>query len=47
MTEQKLSDLSRQAYLDSLNSRKMNVEKFSHKSDPILQNNEYYVRTIN
>ena len=47
MTDQNLSDLTKQAYLDSYNSLQKNRQKFNFKSDPILQSNEYYVRIYN
>lgn len=42
-TENKINDPGRKAYLDSIKSRQANIEKFKYKSDPILQQNEYYV----
>ena len=47
ISEQKFNELSRQAYLDSSNSRKANMNKFNYKSDPILQQNDYYVSKNN
>ena len=45
LSEQQFNELSKQAFLDSSNSRKANMNKFNYKSDPILQQNEYYVST--
>lgn len=42
-TENIMNDLGRQAYLDSCKSRQANIDKFKVKTDPILQQNEYYV----
>ena len=44
ISDQKFNELSKQAYLDANNSRKANLNKFNYKSDPILQQNDYYVR---
>ena len=44
--ENKFNELGKQAYLDSINARKANQDKFNFKSDPILQQNDYYVRLI-
>ena len=41
------NDLGMKAYLDSAKSRQANIDKFKVKSDPILQQNDYYVRLIN
>ena len=41
------NDLGMKAYLDSVKSRQANIDKFKFKSDPILQQNDYYVRLIN
>ena len=46
ISEQQFNELSKQAYLDSSNSRKANMDKFNYKSDPILQQNDYYVSNI-
>ncbi len=43
ISEQQFNELSKQAYLDSNNSRRANMDKFNYKSDPILQQNDYYV----
>ena len=43
ISEQQFNELSKQAYMDSINSRKANMDKFNYKSDPILQQNDYYV----
>ena len=40
-------ELGMKAYLDSAKSRQANIDKFKVKSDPILQQNDYYVRLIN
>ena len=40
------NDLGMKAYLDSVKSRQANIDKFKLKSDPILQQNDYYVRLI-
>ena len=47
ISEQKFNELSKKAYLDANNSRKANMNKFNYKSDPILQQNDYYVRKNN
>ena len=44
--DNKFNELGKQAYLDSINARKANMDKFNFKSDPILQQNEYYVSFI-
>ena len=44
--DNKYNELGKQAYLDSMNARKANMDKFNFKSDPILQRNDYYVRLI-
>ena len=31
--------------MDPINSHKANKDKFNYKSDPILQQNDYYVST--
>ena len=46
LSEKQFNELSKQAYIDSQNSRKANMDKYKHKSDPILQQNEYYVSLI-
>ena len=46
ISEQKFNELSKQAYLDANYSRKANINKFNYKSDPILQQNDYYVSKI-
>ena len=38
-----INDFTRKAYLDSMKSRQANIDKFKTKSDPILQQNDYYV----
>ena len=43
ISEQQFNELSKQAYMDSINSSKANMDKFNYKSDPILQQNDYYV----
>jgi len=43
-SDNKINDFTRQAYLDSMKSRQANIDKFKTKSDPILQQNDYYVR---
>ena len=40
-------ELGMKAYLDSAKSRQANIDKFKVKSDPLLQQNDYYVRLIN
>ena len=45
--ENKINDPGRQAYLDSIKSRQANIERFKFKSDPILQQNDYYVSKYN
>lgn len=47
ISEQQFNELSKKAYMDSINSRKANMDKFNYKSDPILQQNDYYVSNIN
>ena len=44
--DNKFNELGKQAYLDSIKARKANQDKFNFKSDPILQQNDYYVRLI-
>ena len=44
--ENKFNELGRQAYLDSIKSRQANIDRFKVKSDPILQQNDYYVSKI-
>ena len=46
LSEKQFNDLSKQAYMDANASRKANQDKFNYKSDPILQQNDYYVRKI-
>ena len=46
-SENNFNELGRQAYLDSINSRQANIDKFKTKSDPILQQNDYYVSNNN
>ena len=41
--EQTFNDLGKQAYMDSLNSRQAIIDKYRNKTDPILQQNDYYV----
>lgn len=42
--EQKtFSELGKQAYMDSMNSRQAIIDKYKIKTDPILQQNDYYV----
>ena len=43
ISEQQFTELSKQAYMDASVSRKANMDKFNYKSDPILQQNDYYV----
>ena len=43
LSDEQFNELSKQAYMDSCNSRIANMNKFNYKSDPILQQNEYYV----
>ena len=38
-----INDFTRQVYLDSIKSRQANIDKYKIKSDPILQQNDYYV----
>ena len=38
-----INDFTKKAYLDSMKSRQANIDKFKTKSDPILQQNDYYV----
>ena len=45
--ENNINDPGRQAYLDSIKSRQANIERFKFKSDPILQQNDYYVSKYN
>ena len=44
ISEQQFTELSKQAYMDASVSGKANMDKFNYKSDPILQQNDYYVR---
>jgi hypothetical protein len=44
--ENKFNELGKQAYLDSIKSRQANIDRFKVKSDPILQQNDYYVSKI-
>ena len=46
-TDNKIYELGRQAYLDSVNSRQANIDRFKVKTDPILQQNDYYVSKQN
>ena len=46
ISEKQFNDLRKQAYMDANASRKANQDKFNYKSDPILQQNDYYVRKI-
>ena len=46
ISDQQFNQLSKQADIDANASRKANQDKFNYKSDPILQQNEYYVRKI-
>ena len=43
ISEQQFNELSKQAYIDSINSRQANIDKYRNKTDPILQQNDYYV----
>jgi hypothetical protein len=43
ISEQQFNELSKQAYIDSINSRQANLDKYRNKTDPILQQNDYYV----
>ena len=43
ISEKQFTELSKQAYIDAYVSRKANMDKFNYKSDPILQQNDYYV----
>lgn len=46
MQESNTSDITqqrKQAYFDAQLSRIANQDKFKHRADPILQQNEYYV----
>ena len=47
ISEKQFTELSKQAYMDASVSRKANMDKFNYKSDPILQQNDYYVRKNN
>ena len=40
------NELGRQAYLDSTKSRQANIDRYKVKTDPILQQNDYYVSKI-
>ena len=42
-SEQTFNELGKQAYLDSMNSRQAIIDKYRNKTDPILQQNDYYV----
>ena len=44
--ENKINDLTKQVYLDSVKTRQANIDRFKNKSDPILQQNDNYVRKI-
>ena len=43
ISDQQFNELGKQAYIDSMNSRQANIDKYKYKSDPILQQNDYYV----
>ena len=43
ISDQQFNELGKQAYIDSMNSRLANIDKYKYKSDPILQQNDYYV----
>ncbi len=43
ISEQQFNELGKQAYIDSINLRQANIDKYKYKSDPILQQNDYYV----
>ena len=45
-TKEELSNIRKQAFYDSHNLYKKNVEKYAHTSDTILQQKERYVRFI-
>ena len=47
ISEQQFNELGKQAYIDSINSRQANIDKYKYKSDPILQQNDYYVSIKN
>ncbi len=46
ISDNQFNELSKQAYMDSNSSRKANIDKYKHKTDPILQQNEYYVSIL-
>lgn len=49
MQESTTSDITqqrKQAFLDAQLSRKANQDRFKHRADPILQQNEYFVTKI-
>ena len=46
-SEQTFNELGKQAYLDSMNSRQAIIDKYRNKTDPILQQNDYYVSNLN
>jgi hypothetical protein len=46
ISEKQFSELGKQAYMDSNNSRIANMDKYKYKTDPILQQNDYYVSLI-
>lgn len=43
MSNDELNEMRKQAFLDAYTSGKANTQKYN-KSDPILQNNDYYVQ---
>ena len=46
ISDKQFSELGKQAYMDSNNSRIANMDKYKYKTDPILQQNDYYVSLI-
>ena len=44
-TNEQLNEM-RQAYYESKNLAKANANKYKNYTDPILQQNDYYVRNI-
>ncbi len=44
LPQKDLNALTREAYLESANLAKANANKYKNYTDPILQQNEYYVR---
>ncbi len=46
-SEQTFNELGKQAYMDSMNSRQAIIDKYRNKTDPILQQNDYYVSNPN